>query len=84
MLKSPFKTFAETTEGAKQWLKYHKAADQARIKPWLLVKELQEAASTEGWWNTSGWSVIRVAMTLEAASDRADETRGMLAFKVSP
>jgi hypothetical protein len=56
---------------------------EAKEMPWHVVHELQRASEAVPC-APSGqrWPVIRLSMTLEAASDKPEETKGNLVFKV--
>jgi len=62
---------------------FNKANAEAKEMPWNVVHELQRAAEAVPC-APSGqrWPLIRLSMTLEAASDKPEETKGALVFKV--
>ncbi|DBB09876.1 TPA: hypothetical protein ACH3X3_001489 [Trebouxia sp. C0006] len=74
---------AESSKGFLHLRQFNKANAEAKEMPWNVVHELQRAAEAVPC-APSGqrWPLIRLSMTLEAASDKPEETKGTLVFKV--
>lgn len=62
---------------------FNKAMTEAKEMPWRVVQELQRAAEAVPCSPTGQrWPLICLSMSLEAASDKPDETKGNVVFKV--
>lgn len=67
---------AESSKGMVQLRQCDLAKAEARDRPWQLISDLQCASAT------CIWPSIRVELNLEPDSERPDETRGTVVFKV--
>ncbi|KAL0020479.1 hypothetical protein WJX77_009137 [Trebouxia sp. C0004] len=74
---------AESSTGFLLLRQFNKAMAEAKEMPWHVVHELQRASEAVPC-APSGqrWPLIHLSMTLEAASDKPEEAKGNLVFKV--
>ena len=74
--------FAETVKGTESMQTYMKAQAEASAEPWTLVDELKLAATATRYPSGQEWATVQVALSIEPASQRKNETRGHVVLKV--